>query len=105
MTGDSLYLKGDDQKAYEDDLKKGRELLKALPEESRSAFEEILRSGRTEAIEALAKVFLKRGVDHEVLKRAFDAFSKLGEFQREQGEELSEPVKKVEELIKAKLSG
>ncbi len=104
MIGDSLYLKTNDQKVYEDDLKRGRELLNKLPEESRDAFMEILKFGKPEAIEALVKVFLKRGIDPEVLKRALDAFSRISEFQKELGEEPSDPVKKVGELMKKKLS-
>lgn len=104
MTGDSLYLKVNEQKAYEDDLKKGIKLLKELPEESRDAFGEILKSGKPEAIEALTKVFIKREIDPAVLKRALDAFSRIAEFRKEQGGELSEPVKTVTELVKVKLS-
>jgi len=64
----------------------------------------MLKSGKPEAIESLAKVFIKSDIDPIVLKGALDAFSRIAEFRKEQGEEISELVKRVAELVKVKLS-
>jgi len=104
MTGDSLYLKNEGQKEYQDSLRKGEDFIKKLRPDARQALEDALKSGNPEYIAAMANVFLKRGVNPEVIKSAFDGFKRSLEFQKKQGVKPSESVAKVSELIEKKLA-
>lgn len=110
QVSEELYGKDvDKQRGYENALRKGRELFKGeLSPETKSTVEEILKAGKQEDIVELMKYSLdlyeKYKGDNKIIEEEYDAMTKMVEFQKKEGEEPSETVVKVGNLIKERLS-